>query len=482
MNPSSLPPKLQHLVANSGTTHNTAAVDFRAQNRALAAERSADPYWRSLAALAACGNSQPQQPAAARPATADELKAMYSPIHQRPEPVRVSAVGEHASAQRRNPCGERLPVARAIRSLAPQPARREAAVDPNIGRLALGLNLDAALRVWLLMRGPREFVSKDDLRGVLESQGIYYGDRQLRRILRAGEGIFWHVHRNRRDLSLYGVRRVGKALVNHAYATGNGELVRFEYRGVTYTNLPGMRPVYVPIRASLQEFRAELYAAWLQHRGAPLSRAALSTLFGVTEDTQRNWERYLVKAGRLEIKAAYAKAHETRQGDTAQALAARDELPAHAFTYDVFVQPDKGEGNDWIKERRIAWRLPNLFITHDVREHSAIGQARKVRTAARAALSALNRPVVDMANGGNAGEFDDREHRERCYHDNASAAEKARKKGIDRPLYHFQGMRWGKARYGVLVGDTVQTTLHEISPAQYRKLVQERRRKWRRSA
>lgn len=440
---------------------------------------SADP--RLLAGLAiAAGNPAPaaalkapgSRPAADRPATADELRGMkdselrallevqYPPADQPSESRMIRAAGERVIA-------------------CPGASSEELPVDRNIGRLALALDRPAGLRLWLIARTAqrgREYLTRSRLRAAAGAYGLQYSDRHLGRILRAGDGLFWHIHTKHRAISLWGPVRVARALMTLARASGREDLIRYTHQGVTYTNLPGDRLLYVRVTGTVQAFRAELYAAWLAQHEGPISRATLSRLFGVTEDTQRQWERLLGK--RVQAVENMAKAYETENNATAQLLASRGELPEHAYTYDAFVQSEKG----WTKERRLGWQLPNLYITHGVREHPAIGQGRKVRAAARDVLASWMLPVKDLANGCEAGETTDREHRKKEYHADRKSAETARKRGRGGPWLYFQGYRQGRARYEALTADLAQTSLSELSPDEVKRLWRESHRRRRRAA
>jgi len=265
-------------------------------------------------------------------------------------------------------------------------------VDPEIGRMAIALNLAAQHRIWALMRhhgGAQSWIWRDDLEAQLAGIGITYNPRYLRRLLRQGNGLFWGMACRGRKIFYRSAAHVGAMLVRLAKREGRPELYE--------TNLPGGRDVWVLVPVDLGEWEARIYAAWMTWRGGPeIARDTLAILFGRCPDTFRQWEKRL--GGWLKVRMNIAQS--TCQ-DPAQ-------LPPYASQYLT-----------WNNVRRFRWQLPNTYLSA-FRLHKHKGSARKRRE--QAGYAAFGQPVDDdkaQSRSGNprAGWWFDRSHRsQRRYH------------------------------------------------------------------
>ncbi|GAB4575820.1 MAG: hypothetical protein Kow0077_29210 [Anaerolineae bacterium] len=251
----------------------------------------------------------------------------------------------------------------------------EIRVDPELGRLAVGLNLAAELRLWLVLRhyfGQPGWTHRQQLRTALKRAGVHHTRRHIDRLLQRGREVFWGLGRDGK-VWLRGVIRVVTRLTSRALEE-NPDLIA--------TNTPGVRDVYVRVDGSLKQFKARLYAAWLAHRENPkIARATLCKLFGVTRETLWAWEELLPNT--LEVVTSYTQtAIDPREDDRIVPF-----IPAHAFTYLTRTH-----------RVRIRWQSPNVYRTRLVRQHPHKGQARKVRTAA-AKIIRDSQPAEKRAGG-----------------------------------------------------------------------------------
>ena len=111
------------------------------------------------------------------------------------------------------------------------------------------------------------------------------------------------------------------------------------------TNIPGARDVYIRVGGDLGDFKAQIYAGWLEYREAPtIARDTLCKLFAVSRDTLRNWEQRL--GAELEIISNYGQtAIDPRQDERVA-----DFIPEHSYNYVT----RRGQ-------IRIRWRQPNTY-------------------------------------------------------------------------------------------------------------------------
>ncbi len=258
---------------------------------------------------------------------------------------------------------------------APEPGTLEVRVDPELGRLALGLNLTAPLRVWLVLRhgfGRPGWADRSTLYAALQGAGITLSRRHFNRLLKEGEGLFWGLTGGGR-VHARGVIRVVKEVTARALVE-NPDLVA--------TNTPGVRDVYLRVDGPLTVFKARLYAGWLTHRENPrIARATLCRLFACTRETLWAWEALLPRT--LEVIPAYTQTALDPRDDDRLA----DCIPAHAYNYLTRHN-----------QVRIRWQSPNVYRTRLLRQHPRKGQSRKARVAA-AKVIRDSRPAEKSAGG-----------------------------------------------------------------------------------
>jgi hypothetical protein len=233
------------------------------------------------------------------------------------------------------------------------PAAGQVRLYPGLGLGMLQREMAAPGRLWLMLR-----YLDEQGQGVLRVAIIQHklttkqqplrlcGKRQLRNLLRQGEGVFWS--RDRERLWLHSAARVAQAL------------------GVE--RLSG-HPVALPVRALLDgigTFRAHLYAAFHsgRRRAAPISRAVQEELTGISGRSQR---RYDSQAGvQVQTNVAVAGRY---QKEAMQEQAWRRGRAVFEFI-------DSGGQQGRPNGRYLAWRLPNSY--HGPHQQAARGRQRKI--------------------------------------------------------------------------------------------------------
>jgi len=242
-----------------------------------------------------------------------------------------------------------------------------ARIDPEIARIAVALHLVPAHRVWVIARelvresGGAGHISKGQLASALADVGVSYSAAYLNRLLRSAEGLFWRQDRPCKRIFICGAANVGVNLVEFAVATGQVDVIG--------TNRPGAIDVHVEVSGGLEQWEAQIYAAWMAYRECPtISRDALQCLFGRDESTLRRWEQSHLP--RLRVRPNYAQSRDGR--------AARRTAPQHSYQYVANV----GDGT----VTRLRWRLPSTYQISTMSRHDRRGQSRKVRRASNAAL------------------------------------------------------------------------------------------------
>jgi hypothetical protein len=216
------------------------------------------------------------------------------------------------------------------------------------------------------------WVSKQALYSGLVKHGYNCSPRQFRRLLAAGEGLFWNLSTHKVFLRSW--KYVAAQLSLRARDIKQGRIER---------NKPGVRQVYVPIEGSLQQWEAHLYAAWIAYRENPtISRSELSHLFGRDVTTIRHWEKKRL-SGVLQVRKNYAQCPDW---ETFYNL-----IPHHATDYVAGVR-FRGRIRRVVRYR---WQVPNTYFS-SLRQHYRRGQASKVR---RRVNGSLDLPA-DVRRGG----------------------------------------------------------------------------------
>ena len=166
---------------------------------------------------------------------------------------------------------------------------------------------------------------------------------------------------------------------------------------------PG-RGIEIPFSSlsSLQEFKAALYAAWIAtHDELYISRQRLTSLFGVSEDTLRRWEK------RIGINVTYnvVKVH------TADLEASQPYIPQDA-RLDQFDR--LGQTYFWVYRGATYYRTVNQYQAHEF-IRCRRGNTRKVAKA----VNQAEIPVSDHGDG-----IDQSDQPNRVFFSNASTPQR----------------------------------------------------------
>lgn len=261
-------------------------------------------------------------------------------------------------------------------------------LHPDIGLGMLQQGQTAAGRIWLLLRGldngGRGWVSIETARTHLTGKGSPLraaGWRQLRNLLRAGQGVFWR--RDKTRIWLHGAAQTAVRL------------------GVT--RLRG-RPVALPTACLTQgvgAFKAHCLAAFHSGRkaAAPISRTAVSHLSGVPARSQRRYER----------RAGVRKQTNLAIGERDTPLTAQERAWTQGKAAFIFTDHRGRLGKAGGRYR--AWRLPNSYG----RVHTTCprGRQRKINRqidlVTKGRGNGLRAQKLFHADGGQAGKAYDGE-------------------------------------------------------------------------
>jgi len=255
-----------------------------------------------------------------------------------------------------------------------RPSITTIAVDPELARLAIGLKQAPQFRLWMvLLQMVRDTnrlrISRADLVAALPKYGIKVSERNLRRWLRQGHGLFWNVT----DEFIYFIsyEKVAHALVKMALEKNLPDLIE--------TNQPGKRGMYIDVSGSLQRFEAHIYAAWLAYREVPaIARSTLSALFNREARILRQWD-----------KLANIKVITNEVQFTSNHFA---DVPEHAYMYQAKI----GNGKT---ETRFRARMSNTYRPPSIQEHLERGQSRRVFRTIREYLESIE-PAGGCERGG----------------------------------------------------------------------------------
>ncbi len=249
----------------------------------------------------------------------------------------------------------------------PKTSNPNVTVYPDLALAMLREEQTAVGRVWLLMRhvdeDGRGWLSIEEVREKLARNGSPFricGWRQMRNLLARGDGIFWR--RDKRRVWLFGVTKTAVALnISHLQ----------------------QRPVAVPAAAlakSIGEARAHLYAAFHSSRmkesgdAAPIARATLNELSGLSGHTQRKYERQTGVRAQSNYSIG-AKIGETAVLTTAVLPTGAEEQVWQngraAFTFN-----DKKGKQGAAGSKYIAWQLPNSYAGPHA--HQKRGQQKRI--------------------------------------------------------------------------------------------------------
>jgi hypothetical protein len=290
---------------------------------------------------------------------------------------------------------------------------------PDIGMAMLRQGITAPGRLWLLLRHLDQ-----EGRGVLRVVNITHqltpktsklhlcGKRQLRNLIKEGEGIFWT--RNKEKLWLRSAAKVAHQL------------------GVV--RLTGS-PVALPVTALLDgigSFRAHLYAAFHSGRvkqsghgqqARPIARETLASISGVGASSQRTYEKQTGIQVRANIALGQGLSKENQEAGAWQKGGALFELR------DYCGQQGK-QGKTYL-----AWQLPNSYIGKQ--QHQPKGRQKRI-----------NRELNDLVMKGMPGNVEETsgsQRLEKVYHPNGKLAAMAHKRTPERDVY-WQRYQVGNGR------------------------------------
>ncbi len=279
------------------------------------------------------------------------VTAVLRRSHSLPKPASEPPLPEsfpiHAAVER---------AAQAIGDAVSLPKPGEVRVHPSIGLGLLRANMAAAGRVWLLLRcldeagcGKLRIVNIRKTLCHKKSPLYLAGWRQLRNLLRQGDGLFWQ-----RDKTWLWLRSAAKVSA-----------------GLGIERLTG-RPVFLPaakLLGGIGQARAYLYAAFhagrqINKASAPIARSTLETLSGVGRRSQHAYER---RAGVC-----------VQRNLAVGSIALPDALQTRAWEQGtaVFELKDydgrQGRGG----KTYVAWQLPNSY--HCEQKLGSQGSRRRV--------------------------------------------------------------------------------------------------------
>ena len=246
---------------------------------------------------------------------------------------------------------------------------------PDIGLAMLRQEQTAAGRLWLLLRGLDKegrgcfrIVNARRLLSKKSTKTYLCGWRQLRNLLKEGDGLYWQ-----RDKTRIWLRSAAKV----AYGLGVARL--------------SGRPVALSLEAlvnGIGRFRAELYAAFHSGRvkvtpsgtvaALPIARETLSSLSGVGETTQRRYET----AVNLNVEANYAIGNKVNKEELEEKGWAQGQA---LFVLEDFNGQQGPKGRQYV-----AWQLPNSYTG----SHQQCPQGRQRR---------INRQLKDLVMKGMPG-------------------------------------------------------------------------------
>ncbi|MCB8944918.1 MAG: hypothetical protein H6658_14305 [Ardenticatenaceae bacterium] len=283
-------------------------------------------------------------------------------------------------------------------------------LHPSLALAMLRLGQVAAGRLWLLLRyvdeWGRGWVDVEQARAMFcdkQSALRICGWRQLRKLMAAGEGIFWQRERNR--LWLRSVGKVGAAL----------QIGRLEGKPIAL-------PVSI-LTATMGTVRAHFYASFHSGRDgkrgegprSPIARQTLQKLGGICPHTQREYEkRAQVKKQRnfaIGPKAASAQAENVawQQGSACFELTDyQGQLGKPGMSYLAWQLPNSYDGPHRQQSCGLQKRLNQELA--DLQEKGTAGNGRKVAAKryygeGQLAAKAFNRGETGIFWRGRAGQW-----------------------------------------------------------------------------
>jgi hypothetical protein len=247
-------------------------------------------------------------------------------------------------------------------------------LDPELARLSIGLHLASEFRLWVVGRHLNRDetgsgkVAKKEFFTALRNFGIKYSRQHRRRLLNSGERLFWN--EDKKYIYVRSSQHVAREFTQLAIDNNPALL----------SNRAGVIEVYIPPAGSLEQWEANIYAGWLDHRENPIiARETLEGLFGRTPETLRRWEQDRLQ-GTLTIQKNYAQCALV---DTMEKV-----NPERLNSY--VAKTDDGA------QLRLVWQMPNTYIVRGIKTHPRKGQSKKVRKAVNVQLQ---QPANDWRGG-----------------------------------------------------------------------------------
>ena len=290
-------------------------------------------------------------------------------------------------------------------------------ISPDIAAAFLQHDLAGPGRIWLLLRhinrDGRGWLGVDEARAALTGEGSHLrvcGWRQLRNLLRDGQGILWEQDGAAGDEGHIWLRKPAKVALALDVERVSG------------------RSVKIPVKALLGgvgEARAELYAAFhsgrakeATNKGRPISRETIKRLTGVPRRTQLEYE---ARAG-IEVQYNYAV------GERATTAAMQERAWQHGGGTFHFVDSQGKQGKKG--GEYVAWQMPNSYAG----PHEQHSKSRNRR---------INHDLADLREYWGAG--NGRERVEKLYFEQGAAAGWAYNRDASRdaywPFVHGQSVR-----------------------------------------
>jgi hypothetical protein len=247
-------------------------------------------------------------------------------------------------------------------------------IDPELARIAIALHLAPQFRLWVVAKSITRTadgsgkVAKKEFFTALRNFGIKYSRQHRRRLLNSGERLFWN--EDKKYVYVRSSQHVASELTQLAIDNNPALL----------SNRAGVTEVYIPSAGSLEQWEANIYAGWLDHRENPIiARETLEGLFNRTPETLRRWEQDQLE-GTLTIQKNYAQCALV---DTMEKV-----NPERLNSY--VAKTDEGA------QLRLVWQMPNTYIIKGIKTHAHKGQSKKVRKAVNVQLQ---QPANDWRGG-----------------------------------------------------------------------------------
>lgn len=245
------------------------------------------------------------------------------------------------------------------------------ACDVELARLAVGLKQAPLFRLWMiLLQKVREsnngHVSRADLPALLKSYGVKFSERNLRRWLKKGQGLYWQVDSRTGRIHHTGYKLLSCRLVSYALEIGLPDLVS--------TNRPGQRRyMYIDVSGDHTiDFEANVYASWLASKNDPsIARDTVAALFNRDPRALRQWD----KVAGVQPVANWAQYHSNFSNAVPQ--------DTDGNLREDVVEYTAKSGTQWRAQ------MVNTYHTPAIKQHDKRGQSRRVARVVRDLLESI---------------------------------------------------------------------------------------------